>query len=421
MLDSKVLYSLGERTKYKRFSAFIKAERLSQDYREIYLELSSYYKDNPNLTAIDWDDFKSHLLLIKRPNLSPGKTAAIEAAIDLIKNTKLSADDPPFLESLNTRHYSSLISELSADVVDGLCPVSDLLDLFQEMRLNIRDLRQDEDSLTTTDDQVLTQVSSLKEGIRYSWPLEELNLMLGPIGKGDFLLLGSRPDGGKTTFLAQAACHFATQLKEGECVLWCNNEEPRERVAARRIQAALHWTRSELDADPKKAIEAYQNRLGKNKIISLDKSGMTVHDIESVLEAYHPKVIIIDQLWKLGGFENEKTGVDRYAKLAQYVRDLAKMYGPIIGASQLDATAENKKYADMGSLYNSKTSVQGEADAIILIGQTKEEPNVRFIRAPKNKLPYANDDYRSQGAAINLDKATAQFYSQRDGRNKYAL
>lgn len=49
--------------------------------------------------------------------------------------------------------------------------------------------------------------------------------MLGPISKGDFIILASRPDGGKTTLLSQAAVHWCTQLEDDECVLWCNNEE----------------------------------------------------------------------------------------------------------------------------------------------------------------------------------------------------
>ncbi|HAI38327.1 MAG TPA: hypothetical protein DCM40_09490, partial [Maribacter sp.] len=89
-------------------------------------------------------------------------------------------------------------------------------------------------------------------------------------------------------------------------------------------------------------------------------------------------------------------------------------HGPIIGASQLDATADNEKYPTMGALYNSKTAVQGEADAILTIGQTKQDgPDIRFLSAPKNKLAYANNEWRNVGATVRIDKAKAQIITMR--------
>ena len=419
-MDRDILQSLATKPQFKKFSGLIRPDRLSTEYRDIYNNLSDYYKLK-DVQSIDWTDFKTWYLVLQHPNLSDGKAAAIETACESLANHTPPENDG-IIEGLATRHFASLISDKAYDVVLGKAEMTDLQDLFRQYSIEVRDIESDADSVTLNDDDIFEQLESLREGTRYTWGLPELDLMLGPIGRGDFILLGARPEGGKTTFLAHSAAAFARQLDEGQVVLWCNNEEPRERVAARRVQAALGWTREEIEKDPQRAIQAYRTSLGKDKIISLDKAAMTVHDIEAALEQFNPSVIIIDQLWKLKGFENEANGIDRYAKLAQYVRDLAKMYGPIIGASQLDATAENNKYPDMGSLYNSKTAVQGEADCIITIGQTKDDTNdTRYLRAPKNKLPYAHNDFRSAGCAVRIDKARAQYVSLLDGSKKHEL
>ena len=195
-------------------------------------------------------------------------------------------------------------------------------------------------------------------------------------------------------------------------MLWCNNEESGSRIRLRQTQAALNWTREEIMKDLADSVDRFEKKVGVNKIRVMDNTTMTIYDIEAAIEAYNPKIIFIDQVFKVGGFEKEYSGIDRYAKLAQYVRELAKRYGPIICASQIDGTADNMKYPQMGTLYGSKTSVQGEADAILMIGQSAEEgADLRFLRAPKNKLAGAHVDFRSAGCAIKLDKERAQLIS----------
>jgi len=50
------------------------------------------------------------------------------------------------------------------------------------------------------------------------WRLEELNLSLGPVNKGDLVLVAARPEVGKTTFLTSEISYMLSQT-EGD-VLW---------------------------------------------------------------------------------------------------------------------------------------------------------------------------------------------------------
>jgi len=416
-MDKEILSLLYNHSNYKRYFNLIKDDRLSEDYRDILRSLGRYYDDTEN-KDIDWLSFATWYTTLAHPSLANGKASAI---VQACKN--LSTFDPACataaLKNLATRYHMNVISEKAFEAVEGVTQPEDVRDALRAYNMEVKNVEWDIESLVVTDDQLAGQLEALKNTVRYEWSVPELNLMLGPVGRGDFILLGARPDGGKTTFLASQAVHFAKQLEEGECMLWCNNEEPEERVAQRRVQAALNWTNAELEKDTRATVEAYRKVVGPNVIQSLNKSFMTVYDVEAAMEAYNPKIIIIDQIWKLGGFEKELSGIDRYAKLAQYVRDLAKHFGCVIGATQIDGTADNVKYPEIGTLYGSKTSVQGEADAILMIGQDNEAgADVRFLRAPKNKLAKAHPDFRSEGCAIKLDKERAQIISMR-GQYEY--
>ena len=74
-----------------------------------------------------------------------------------------------------------------------------------------------------------------------------------------------------------------------------------------------------------------------------------------------------------------------------------------------------KKFPDLASLYGSKTAIQGECDVALPIGSISAEPNTRFLRAVKNKLPLAKAEFRSAGCAIGIDKERAQLISHVGG------
>ena len=71
---------------------------------------------------------------------------------------------------------------------------------------------------------------------------------------------------------------------------------------------------------------------------------------------------------------------------ANWGREIAKAYAPVITVHQADGTAEGVQWIDMSQLYMSKTGIQGEADAIITIGRQPDKGNARFMYIPKNKM-----------------------------------
>ena len=409
-MELDIVKLLAKQSNLKRFSSLIREERLSKDIRFILQQLQPYFSDTAK-PEVDWDEFNTWVT-INHPNLSDERMKAIQGYLWLIRDGCQDVDCS-VLRTLSTRHWAEKISDAAYEVSVGDAKMSRITELLREYNMEVKGVEWDLDSLNLSDTEMMEQLQELKDAPKYSWSVPELELMLGSICKGDFIILGARPDGGKTTLLSTQAVHWAKQLEEGECILWCNNEESASRVRLRQTQAALAWTREEVMKDLQKSVDTFNEKVGVGRIKMLDNTSMTVHDIEASIEACNPKIIIIYQIWKVGGFEKTShNGIDRYAKLAQYVRELAKRYGPIIGASQLDGSADGEKYPKMNALYNSKTAVQGEADAIVCIGQNPSEGvDIRFLSAPKNKLSYANNDFRNAGAAVRIDKERAQIVS----------
>jgi hypothetical protein len=406
-MNTDILKIFSKRQNYKKFLSQVPEQRLPETMQFIFRNLPQYFEETQQ-AEIDWVDFQSFVNL-RNPNM--GEQQVLEFNTLCERMVSYEGDEQPgLMRMLNDRVWAMRLSETAHHVGMGEEEASTIEEQFRQWQ-NEKAQNGDSGGLSFVDTSVSELLNGAQDYTKYFWPIDELNSMLGPISKGDFIIVAGRPDSGKTTILSNAVLHFASQLLDNQCILWCNNEEGADRVKTRQLQAALGWTNDELLRD-KEATQTAAEKTGFSKIKLMDNSSMSIHDIEAHIEACNPSIIIIDQIWKVSGFEKESENLaDRYGKLAQYVRGLAKKYGPVIGASQLDATAEGVKYPTMGSLYNSKTSVQGESDAIVTIGHVQGEEDIRYLRAPKNKLRGAHPKMRNMGCAVRIDKERAKLVS----------
>jgi len=407
-LELQLIKFLLDQKNFNYYTSFAqgKLERLSSSVRDVITGINDYVKDT-NPEVINLNDFSVWYNTIAHPNISDSKAAEIESICSKVE--QLSLPDENIFKDLSIRHWAMSISDLAYEVTLGK---KSMEDVEQAVQAYVKEVKHQgkQYSFIENDSLIFDQLEERKNADKYSWSIPELELMMGQICKGDFIIVGSRPDGGKTTFLSTQAVHFAKQLKEGESILWFNNEEAVSKVRSRQIQAALKWTTKEIEQDIEKSLQLFNSKLGDGVINIYDDNAMTIYDIQNIVEQTKPRIIIIDQLWKLGGMEKLQ-GIERFAKLSQFIRDLAKEHAPIIATTQLDGSADNVKYPSMGSLYNSKTSVQGEADCILTIGQQPEEDDIRYFRCPKNKLSYADPKFRSAGCSVKIDKEKAQLIS----------
>ena len=308
--------------------------------------------------------------------------------------------------------YSTLVEKALWGLEKGTSIIPEIEDLLRKHKGFFP--AEDGDSLVKED--MFDLAERVVGGTGLNWRLHELNKAMGPLRPGNFIVVGARPETGKTTFLASETTYMQQFLEPGQKVVWFNNEEDGKKVLWRVIQAALGWTKDQMLVDLSATYAAYLTCVGESgKILVYDNAVITARIIEDTLEKHSPGLIIFDQLRKVHGFGGE-TDVLRLQKLFQFAREIAKKWAPVINVHQADGSAEGERYIHMNQLYGSKTDIQGEADAILTIGRSHEDhlENNRFLFLPKNKLsggPLSEEQYRHGKFEVLIDRERCRFYS----------
>jgi len=383
----EVIQLLGNKDKFFKYKDYIKDNILTNETKVIFKDLEEYYNSHKTTTDITWSTF-STWFKVYHPMFKSEKHELFEQlfsklTVGLVTNDE---DTDALVNMFITRDYATRIYLESGEVAEGITPDLDAIEGLLDSYNN------DIGKTTALESHVLIWnvediMSSVTGTGGLSWRLNSLNKTIGNIGKGDLIVLTARPNAGKTTFLSSEATHMASQLDKDKVVLWINNEEKGSKVQSKVLQSTLGLTVTAIDKDKQKAIDEYVKVLGDiNKIVMVDKAIITVHEVHEAIKKYNPGLIIIDQLWKLKGFE-ELGEVYRQTKIFNSAREWCKEYAPVIGTIQADASAEGQMWIEMSQIYGSKTGIQGEADYIIAIGQSHDPAftNTRFIHTPKNK------------------------------------
>ena len=209
------------------------------------------------------------------------------------------------------------------------------------------------------------------------------------ISGGHFVLVGARPNTGKTSFhssLVAAGGGFAQQ--GAKCIVLCN-EEAYTRVAARYISASTLMTIKEIHGN--KALAASRYNSIKDNIQFKDSTGKGMDWVESVVKYERPDIVILDMGDKFSEIKSERTDITLKAA-AIHARNISKQYDcAVIWMSQLSAEAEGRADLNQAMMEGSKTGKAAEADLMILIGKTQqaegeEEDPIRYLNIAKNKL-----------------------------------
>lgn len=409
-MELDILNLFTDKSVYQRFIQFINKSSVSKETWTILKDMDTWFETS---STFEWDKFGTWFFLVQHPTM---KEEPCEIYREIFKRADAKAAevvDPKIIESFIVRDYADKIVEVSSSIAEGELhkDLADVDDLINQYRVEV-DKAGDLDKMFVTHDlHVLSEELSIGKG--YIWRLAELNAACGPLRQGDFVVVSARPDSGKTTFLASEATFMAQQLPEDSHVLWFNNEELGSRVQYRIMQSALGVDRAAIESNITYAYEQYAKAVGKvDKIKVLDNAILHKADVEEVLRNYKGGLIIIDQLWKVRGFEKEaSTEVDRQTRLFAWARSLAKIHGPVITVHQADGTAEGQLWIEMNQLYGSKTGIQGEADAIITLGKSHESgyENIRGLYVPKNKMVGDDPAFRNGKFEITIQGDIGRF------------
>jgi len=417
MID--LLYLFSERDNYNKYERFIKENVLTKETKVVFEDLKEWYDSVTTADHVDWAAFATWFRTVKHPMFKEEKLELFQHIFDAVPaHVPDSEVQDKLIESLVAKDYATRIYLVAQDVAEGMKGADEIIaidELLEDYRTATGDVSGMDKHTSEFDiDTIMDRIVG-KGGLQ--WRLKCMQENVGPIRKGNFIIVGARPDSGKTTFLASEVTHMAAQLEDDQQVLWFNNEEDGEVVKSRILQAATGLTLEDIETDRASAMREYEAALGRPDRIKLfDKATLSVRDIHEALARHNVGLIVFDQLRKVKGFvkESGKSDVLRLELLYNQGREWAKEFAPVITVHQASSAATGVLYPNMDMLHQSQTGIQGEADLIVMIGRSFEVgyEMTRGISIPKNKLPpqlHAPTRNRNMTTQVEIKPEIARF------------
>lgn len=285
------------------------------------------------------------------------------------------------------QYVGDQVAQLGFDFVNGekdsLEPLRRLLEDYKDdftpnLRVDWDDI--DIDTLLAAND-LATQ---------WKFNIPTLRRRVEGVSGGHLLLVGARPNTGKTSFHASLIAGPDGWAQQGaKCIVLCN-EESYERVGARYLSAATNMTMDEVKENVALARKRYDPI--KENIRIKDSTNKDMRWVEAVVKHEKPDIVVLDMGDKFATKNSDKSDV--YLKdAAIYARNIAKQYNCcVIWMSQLSAVAEGKVYVDQSMMEGSKTGKAAESDLMVLISKNPivegqdEQDTQRHLNIAKNKL-----------------------------------
>lgn len=258
--------------------------------------------------------------------------------------------------------------------------------------------QSDPGSYIDTDIDTLLKEVSNDAGIKFRRISVLRENILGLQG-GASLALGARPDKGKTSFLADVVTDWAPQCVQffgaDRPILWLCNEGAGKRIIPRIYQAALGKDLNEImsmsNAGTLRDAYCAATAAPVNYIRVKDAHGMSMAQIEQVIDGMNPCVVVFDMMAnvRLGKGKSGGNKADEVEQLWQEGRELAVLKDFILlGTVQVSVEGDNQLFPSYTALKDSKTAVQGATDIILMLGSLNnpDAQSLRGISTPKNKF-----------------------------------
>ena len=331
------------------------------------------------------------LFFSKNPTLTTAQKSSFQTIFDQVDNEVVMGADiaGDVLSDMFRQQVGEEIANLGFEYVNGehksLEPLRAILENYNEdftPNLAVE--------WANIDMEYLLEKSDLEA--QWTFNLPTLARKVAGVNGGHLIMIGARPETGKTSSHASFIAGPNGFAEQGaKCVILCN-EEIVTRVASRYLNASTGMTLNQIRDNPSAALAKYQRV--KGSIHFKDSTGKDMAWVESVVKAYKPDIVVLDmgdKFARLNGAARE----DMMLKAnAIYARDIAKQYGcAMFYMSQLSAEAEGKVILNQSMMEGSKTGKASEADLMLLIAKnpaiseddTMEDP-MRHINITKNKL-----------------------------------
>lgn len=388
MIDIILLRILRHRKDFGILSPLVVPDALSKETAALVEDYRKYFDLFPSHDSIDITTFMTRF-----PQWHKGITEEkVREYARIMQNAMHPADEDQkavVLQELADANAHLRIANLLSEYNEGELPdfmasMIDAMDSWKRSR-NVKSIK----FIDTPISELLAEELST-DGIR--WRLNCLNKSMRPLKGGDFGIIAGRPDKGKTSFIASEISFMAPQLPEDKNILWLNNEGKGSRIIPRVWQAALNYTVSEMRELLRAGVleEQYLKIMKRfDKVRVVDIHGLNNSQVELLIEANNPGIIVYDMIDNIGGFGDAARTDLKLEYMYQWGRERSVKYDAIgLATSQISSEGDGLQFPTLSMLKDSKTGKQGACDFQLMIGAVND-PNMhaaRFMGLPKNKL-----------------------------------
>jgi len=407
-LETALLKSMSYKENFKAYSSAIDYKRVLPCTSLLLQDYGKYFELFTEHDHIDFGEFQTQFS--HNWHINDLDQLDIEYYRDYVF--------PAIQKYDNNDVYTCLLGLIKKQAAEKLIQTVSTSFEIEKIR-NILDEYSDKISsyMTTCDEDVWTinnvdfEVLDNTKGIPYFLPSLQMNL--GSLVKGQFVVVSADYGVGKTAFvLSQAANTFRhlVENNDNRPILYFNSEGTEGDVFARFISNLFSSIYSEgfeqiinqRDEIRRKFVDKYPT----DKFLVFQLSGKNLTYIRNKLKKYNPALVIIDITDVLAPEED----VTNLKKVYDNLRLLSGEYCPIIGTTQAGDTSyldketnkiKTRKWLGDKALYGSKSGKGGAADTIITIGKDDNNPRLRYISTPKKK----------RGTQVNVTCEIEDIYS----------
>ena len=422
--DAELLSLFLSRSNWERYVGYVKESALLPESWDLLKAIGDWFTSNPTENQVELGPFRTKFMLMRSAKCKPSKMAVYGHMIDSLDPS--ATVDTELLEYFIGLEYAQLIQSRAEEHISG----SKGTDLHEDLRSLLEEYEKDLSllgtsasikSLEVSDDieAIVNKVHRGKGGVE--WRLEELNLAIGPLSPGDLVVVGARPNVGKTRFLVSELTHWMKQLPKDVTAIIFNNEEDGLAIKGAVLCATLNKDILDISKDTPKWSAEYDKQMGWGRIKIIDQAAMSTHFCEKLIRTHKPKVVVFNQLYKVNTGKRtgrETNDAERMRQVYQWAREIAKGHDCIVvSAHQADVSGEGQRILTQDKLYGTKTGVQGEVDLALMIGKDHDpaNQNVRTINIARNKLPggpRTKPHLRESHFEVGFDGARSRYISR---------
>lgn len=408
-LDLDLLRFMQVRENYDKYHKVITKGMMTKESFTLLGDYGAFFKEYPAEPYIN-NDFKLWFRVTAHPAWKDDDHKFYSTISDNVSGRSQPDISGPFGDQLERLRFDAVLREQQVAFSKGTTSIEDVVSRLDDSTRKRVSVDEGDGSFSLD---ALAQHQRGDEGLY--WRCEDLNRAIGPIRKGDFVVIGKRPEVGGTSFLCSELSYMLEQLPSTGSAVLFNNEEAPDKVYTRMVSGAMgvdYRTMMSAAAHWQTQYDAWLD--GRKYKLEHDTS-MNINSIYKELENEDHSLIGINVLLKVGG-TSAKEDHDKFQALGEECRRISQAYGPVIAVVQADPSAEGMRYIPQDRIYKSKTALQGEADVLIMIGKSDDgtDDGKRFLHVAKNKIPPApccDLSLKHLKGEVEFDLGTGRFVS----------